>query len=110
MGDGSRSGPETYDPSVFIAASSTRSGCADTETDEIRQLPGLSTVTDFEWAADGTELYIANGGAIEVYSVATNETRELADSSWGADYLAVSPDGQSIAVQGVRASEAQLIV
>jgi hypothetical protein len=50
---------------------------ADTETDDIRQLPELSTVTDFEWAIDATQLYIADDGAIKVYSVATNEIREL---------------------------------
>jgi hypothetical protein len=61
----------------------------DTQTDEIRRLPddvgppsGLM-VSDFEWAPDATELYIAQrSGGIWVYSVATNQTRELLGSSW----------------------------
>jgi Tol biopolymer transport system component len=78
---------------------------ADTETDDIRRLPELARVTDIEWAPNASELYAASGGAIKVYSVATNETRELADRSWGVEYLAVSPDGHSIATQGRRQVE-----
>ena len=90
--DGRRlaSGAGTYQPHIH-RASVDEVWVADTETDDIRQLPGLSTVTDFEWAADGTQLYIADGGAINVYSVATDETRELADSSWGAGYSPCHP-------------------
>jgi Tol biopolymer transport system component len=83
---------------------------ADTQTDDIRQVPELSAVTDIEWAPDATELYIASDGAIKVYSVASDATRELADSSWGVDYIAASPDGRTIAVQGRRASEAEVIL
>ena len=73
----------------------------DTETDDIRRLSGISGVTDIEWAPDATELYIANRRQISVYSVATNQIRELADSTWGVQYLAVSPDGHTLAVQGL---------
>jgi Tol biopolymer transport system component len=81
----------------------------DTETAEIRNVPadigGPSElmVSDFEWAPDTTELYIAQrSGGIGVYSVATNQTRALADSRWNVEFIALAPDGDAIAVQGRR--------
>jgi Tol biopolymer transport system component len=81
----------------------------DTETTDVRHLPGLSGVTDIEWAPDATELYIANDGRISMYSVAADQTREVprlpsyGESSFGfnrrVEYIAVSPDGRSLAVQ-----------
>ena len=69
----------------------------DTETNDIRRLSGL-TVTDIDWAPDSTELFIANDGRIEVYSVATNDTRPVADTA-GVRTFTVSPDGQRIAFE-----------
>ena len=71
----------------------------DTETDDIRRLSGL-TVTDIEWAPDSTELYIASDGRIEVYSIATDQTRHLRGTP-GVRSFTVSPDGQRIAFERV---------
>lgn len=68
----------------------------DTETSHIRRLTGLPA-TDLEWAPNASELFIASLG-ITVYSTATDKTR-LLDGTLGAVALAVSPDGQSLAVQ-----------
>jgi len=68
----------------------------DTETSNIRKLPGLSA-TDLEWSPVGAELFIAHQG-ITVYSTATDQTRFL-DGTVDAVALAVSPDGRSLAVQ-----------
>ena len=65
----------------------------DTETNDIRRLPGVS-MTDIEWAPDTNELYIVDDFAITVYSVATGQTRQLADDSWDVTNIAVSPDGR----------------
>ena len=69
----------------------------DTETNDIRRLSGL-TVTDIDWAPDSTELFIANDGRIEAYSVATDDIRPLDDTS-GVRTFTVSPDGQHIAFE-----------
>jgi Tol biopolymer transport system component len=79
----------------------------DTETDELRRLPFVSA-TDIEWAPETNELYIVDNFAISVYSVATDETRELAGDSWDVTNIGVSPDGTTMAVQGVKADEAQM--
>jgi Tol biopolymer transport system component len=81
----------------------------DTETDDVRRLPGVS-VTDIKWAPEANELYIVDGGAISVYSVAADQTRQLADASWDVTNLAVSPDGTTLAVQGLKADEEQITV
>ena len=69
----------------------------DTETGEVRRLPGLSA-TDIEWAADSSQLYIAAADGIEVYSIADDQTRIL-DDSRGAVALSASPDGGTLAVE-----------
>ena len=74
----------------------------DTETDDIRRLSGLN-VTDIEWAPDATDLFIASDGGIVMYSVATDDTRPLGGAT-GVEYLALSPDGQTIAYQRRRPS------
>jgi len=68
----------------------------DTETKETRRLTGFSA-TDLEWSPNGSELFIA-ATAIAVYSTATETTRWL-DGTAGARAIAISPDGESIAVQ-----------
>ena len=83
---------------------------ADTETGDIRQLPDVSRVSDIEWAPDAAELYIVSDGAIKVYSIAAHEhvTLDWSTPNDGTGlgsgsrlvYLALSPDGQRIAVQG----------
>ena len=80
----------------------------DTETDELRRLPAVSA-TDIEWAPETNELYIVDNFAISVYSVATNETRQLANDSWDVTHIGVSPDGTTLAVQGLKADEEQII-
>jgi Tol biopolymer transport system component len=80
----------------------------DTETDALRRLPAVSA-TDIEWAPETNELYIVADFAISVYSVATDERRELANSSWDVTHIGVSPDGTTLAVQGLKADEAQII-
>jgi Tol biopolymer transport system component len=80
----------------------------DTETDELRRLPAVSA-TDIEWAPETNELYIVDNFAISVYSVATHETRTLAGDSWDVTNIAVSPDGTTLAVQGLKADEEQII-
>jgi Tol biopolymer transport system component len=80
----------------------------DTQTDELRRLPAVSA-TDIEWAPETNELYIVDNFAISVYSVTTNETRQLADTSWDVTHIGVSPDGTTLAVQGIKASDEQII-
>ena len=93
-------GAGTYQPHIH-RASVDEVWVADTETDDIRQLPGLSMVTDFEWAADGTQLYIADGGAINVYSVATDETPS---SPTAAGARATSPCHPTVRASPFKAS------
>ena len=73
-----------------------------TETDEVRRLKGL-WVTDIEWAADSSQLYIADADGILLYSIADDQTRRLDDSD-GATALAASPDGRSLAVERKRST------
>jgi Tol biopolymer transport system component len=68
-----------------------------TEGGEVRRLTGLSA-TDVEWAPDGSQLYIADDGGIQVYSVAEDETRAL-EGIERATSLTVSPDGRMLAVE-----------
>ena len=101
-------GAGTFNRSVHPSVAS-EIWVVDTETDDIRRLPGISGVTDIEWAPEAAELYIANQRRISIYSVETDLIRVLADSTWGVEYLAVSPNGHTLAVQGRRASEAAII-
>ncbi|MFZ1412605.1 MAG: hypothetical protein WAS07_14225 [Micropruina sp.] len=70
----------------------------DTFTNDIRRRTADNQgVTDLEWAPNASELYMANLG-ITVYS-ATSEKTHTVPGTLGAVALAVSPDGQSLAVQ-----------
>ena len=82
--------------SVEAANHQTEVWVVDTETKNIRRLTGLAA-TDLEWSPNGSELFIA-ATAIAVYSTATETTRWL-DGTAGARTIALSPDGQSLAVQ-----------
>ncbi|MGC5225336.1 TolB family protein [Micromonospora sp. DT81.3] len=68
----------------------------DTDSGEVRRLK--INASDLEWAPDVSELYITSESGIRVYSVTTDETRAVPDTS-DAVALAVSPDGQALAVQ-----------
>lgn len=65
----------------------------DTETGEVRRLPGYSP-TDLEWRPGTDELAIADDG-IHLYSVSTGEIRPLRGVE--AEELTWSPDGSTIA-------------
>ena len=67
------------------------------ETGEIRRLTDL-TVTDIEWARDGSQLFIADADGILVYSIADDDTRVISDSV-GAVGLTASPQGDTLAVE-----------
>jgi len=69
----------------------------DTETSEIRTLTGLAA-TDIDWAPDGSQLYIAGEDGIRVYSMADGRSRVLPGTA-GTTTLAVSPGGQTLAVE-----------
>jgi WD40-like Beta Propeller Repeat len=68
-----------------------------TETGEVRRVRGQSA-TDIEWSDDSSQLYIAAGDGIEVYSVADDQTRTI-DDTRGAVALTASPEGGSLAVE-----------
>ena len=69
----------------------------DPATAEIVRVTGLGA-TDTEWAPDGSQLYIADPRGILIYSLADARTRVLSDTE-GVRALAVSPDGQTLAVE-----------
>ena len=69
----------------------------DTETSKIRRLPDFPA-SDLEWSPVGAELFIVSKGGITVYSTTTEKTLPV-DGGLGAVAAAVSPDGQSLAVQ-----------
>lgn len=69
----------------------------DTVTEELRRLPGYAA-TDLDWRPGTDELAIAANG-IHIYSVTTGEVLSLGVE--GAEGLAWSPDGSTIAVARV---------
>jgi Tol biopolymer transport system component len=78
----------------------------DTETDEIQRITDLS-VTDLDWAPDGSELAIASDGIL-LYSVASGELRALGDLP-GVSRVAWSPDGRGIAYERLQAGSTEVM-
>ena len=77
----------------------------DTQTGDRRRLTGVAA-TDIEWAPDGSQLYIAGNDGISIYSLAEGGARVLADTAL-TRMVAVSPDGQTLAVERRRINAAE---
>ncbi|WP_243073973.1 hypothetical protein [Microbacterium sp. SS28] len=77
----------------------------DTDTSEIRRLPDVAA-NDIEWAPDGSQLYIAGEGGISVYSVVDDSLRTIDDTALTRT-IALSPDGQTLAVERRRINAAE---
>ncbi|GAA2972643.1 hypothetical protein JOD63_000137 [Microbacterium terrae] len=69
----------------------------DTAGGETRLIPELA-VTDFEFAPDSTQLYLADETALLSYTIGDGQIRTVDDTPLG-QAITVSPDGQTIAVE-----------